>query len=215
MRIIGTLAHCGLVKQVSRRAGYCLTSKVLALSSGFFGLPAVIELGAPFADALTRELLWPTAIATLDVDAMVVRHSTIPFSPYAHTRSTMNKRLSLVDRAHGRAYLAFCNQAERESLLKATDVLNGSSSDRRKLLWALKAARRAGYAKRAADLDPQTSTIAAPIFAAKSMRATIGLTFFSAAVDKNIEVGLARRLIDTAAAIGEALSDVTGRSGDE
>ncbi len=213
MRIVGTLAHCGLVKQLSRRAGYYLTSKVVALSAGFYGLPAVIEVGAPFADALTRELLWPSAIATLDVDAMVVRYSTIPFSPYAHVSSTMNKRLSLFERAHGRAYLAFCSQAERESLLHAIDAANGrnaaSPPDRRKLLWALKVARKAGYAKRAVNLDPKTSTIAVPIYSAKAVCATIGLTFFSAVVDKNTESVLAHRLIESAASIGEALRRVT------
>jgi len=217
MRILRTLTYCGLVKQISRRAGYCLTSQVLSLSAGFYGLPEVIEFGAPFCDALTQELLWPTAIATLDVDAMVVRHSTIPISPYAHVRSTMNKRLSLTDRAHGRAYLAFCGQAERESLLRLADATAQRPSfssrppfDRRKLLWHLKAARRAGYAKRALDLEPQTSSIAVPIFANKSVRATLGMTFFSSAVDKATEGCLGRRLIEAAATISEALHRSSG-----
>ncbi len=218
MRIIGTLEDCGLVKQISRRAGYCLTSKVLALSAGYHGLPAVIEVGAPYADALTREFLWPAAIATLDVDAMVVRYSTIPFSPYAHVSSTMDKRLSLIERAHGRAYLAFCARAERDALLNAIEASNGNASaasfDRRKLLWALQAARRAGYAKRAADLDPKTSSIAAPIFVSNMVWATIGFTFFSAVVDKHTEWALARRLIDTAAAISDGLREVEDSGGD-
>jgi IclR family mhp operon transcriptional activator len=216
MRIIGTLADCGLVKQISRRAGYCLTSKVLELSAGYYGLPAVIEVGASYADALTHELRWPAAITTLDVDAMVVRYSTIPFSPYAHVSSTLNKRLSLVDRAHGRAYLAFCTRSERDSLLNTFDASNhnppSSSKNRAKLLRALKIARRAGYAKRALELDPRTSTIAAPILVANRVRATIGLTFFSAVVDKKNEAALARRLIDTATIISNALQAPAGRS---
>ncbi|HEX4409118.1 MAG TPA: IclR family transcriptional regulator C-terminal domain-containing protein [Xanthobacteraceae bacterium] len=218
LRILQTLTQCGLVKQISRRAGYCLTSKILSLSSGFYGLPEVIEVGAPFADALTQELLWPTAIATLDVDAMVVRHSTMMMSPHAHVRSTMNKRLSLTDRAHGRAYLAFCGQAERESLLRIVGGAKGQSSsprrtpfDRRRLLWHLKAARRAGYAKRAIDLDPQTSTIAVPVFADKGVRATLGMTFFTSAVDKATEAHLGRRLIEAATTIGVALNHAGGR----
>ena len=215
MRIIGTLVDCGLVKQISRRAGYCLTSKVLELSAGYHGLPAVIEVGAPFADVLTRELRWPAAIATLDVDAMVVRYSTIPSSPYAHVSSTLNKRLSLVDRAHGRAYLAFCTRSERYSLLNTFDTSHGNPSSsftsRAKLLRALNATRKAGYAKRALELDPRTSTIAAPILVANRTRATIGLTFFSAVVNKKKEATLARRLIDTATMIGNALQAPAGR----
>lgn len=212
MRIIGTLEACGLVKQLSRRAGYCLTSKVLGLSAGYHGLPAVIEIGAPFADALTRELLWPAAITTLDVDAMVVRYSTIPASPYAHVSSTMNKRLSLVERAHGRAYLAFCSQTERDSLLSTIESSSRTpSTNRSKLLRTLKAAHRAGYAKRALELDPKTSTIAVPVLVGKTVRATIGLTFFTGAVDRKSEALLARYLIDTATAIGTALREATKR----
>jgi IclR family mhp operon transcriptional activator len=215
MRIIGTLVECGLVKQVSRRAGYCLTSKVLELSAGYHGLPAVIEVGAPYADALTRDLRWPAAIATLDVDAMVVRYSTIPISPYAHVSSTMNKRLSLVERAHGRAYLAFCTRAQRDALLNIFDASDrnrsGSGMDRGRLLQILNATRRAGYARRALELEPQTSTIAVPILIGDMVRATIGITFFTGAVDKKSEAALARRLIDTAAAIGDALPVRTGR----
>lgn len=215
MRIIGTLEACGLVKQLSRRAGYCLTSKVLGLSAGYHGLPAVIEIGAPFADALTRELLWPAAITTLDVDAMVVRYSTIPASPYAHVSSTMNKRLSLVERAHGRAYLAFCSRGERDSLLSTIEATARTpSTNRTRLLRTLKAAHRAGYAKRALELEPQTSTIAAPVLVDKTVRATIGLTFFTGAVDKNSEALLARRLIETATAVGSALREATRRLGD-
>jgi IclR family mhp operon transcriptional activator len=214
MRIIGTLADCGLVKQISRRAGYCLTSKILELSSGYHGLPAVIETGAPYADILTRESRWPAAIATLDVDAMVVRYSTIPSSPYAHVSSTLNKRLSLVDRAHGRAYLAFCGRSERDSLLNTSDALHhfptNSSTNRAKLVRALSAARKAGYAKRALELDPRTSTIAVPIMVGNRTRATIGLTFFSAVVNKKSEAMLARRLIDTATNISKALQAPTG-----
>ncbi len=208
LRIIETLMQCGLVRQIWRRAGYCLTSEVLNLSSGYFGLPAVIETGAPFAEALTRELLWPAAIACLDGEAMVVRYSTMPRSPHAHVKSTMNKRLSLIDRAHGRAYLAFCGPDEREALLDAIGARNNGSSaisDRGKVVWALNAARRLGYAKRAADLDPKTSTIAVPIIVDKIVRGTLGLTFFSGVVDKNTEARLAQRLIKAAAAIGIAL----------
>lgn len=209
MRIIGTLEQCGLVRQVSRRAGYCLTSRMLELSAGYNGLPAIIEVGAPFADTLTRELRWPAAIATLETRAMVVRYSTIPFSPYAHVASTMNKRLSLIERAHGRAYLAFCSREERDALLDAEDE-NGPMNrrgSRATLLRILKAARNAGYAKRAVDLDPRTSTIAAPIIVGKKVWATLGLTFFSATVDRRSEAVLARRLIESAAAFAAALRE--------
>ena len=69
-------------------------------------------------DALTKEYLWPFAVATLDHNAMVVQYSSIPLSPLAHARSTLHKRASLISRAHGLAYMAFCSSRERTLLLK-------------------------------------------------------------------------------------------------
>ncbi len=216
LRIIGTLMQCGLVSQISRRAGYCLTSQALNLSAGYHGLPAVIEAGAPVAEMLTRELLWPAAITGFDGDAMVVRYSTMPHSPHAHVKSTINKRLSLTERAHGRAYLAFCGPTERETLLNIIAIREGRStpavSDHGKLLWALNSARRAGYAKRATDLDPKTSSIAAPIMVGTTVRATLGLTFFSIAVDRKTEAALGRRLIEAATTVADALGEIDNRN---
>jgi IclR family mhp operon transcriptional activator len=147
---------------------------------------------------------------------MVVRYSTMARSPHAHVKSTINKRLSLTERAHGRAYLAFCSPAEREKLLHEIAEHQGCSapavSDHGKLLWALNAARRAGYAKRSVDLDPRTSSIAAPIIVGKIVRATLGLTFFSVAVDKEAEAALGRRLIEAATTVADALAEIGDRT---
>ena len=206
VRIVATLAQCGIVQQLSRRAGYSLTSNVLELSSGYYGLPALLEVAAPVATKLTEDIRWPSAVATLDLDAMVVRYSTIPFSPYAHVTSTMNKRLSLLQRAHGRTYLAFCPKAELETLLKGmTDVRRMNLSERRRLLVSLREVRAAGYAKRPVEVDPRTSTIAAPIFVANRVRGTIGITFFRSVVDQKLEASLAKRLISAASSIETSL----------
>ncbi len=56
-------------------------------------------------------------MATLDIDALVMRFSTIPLSPLSHYQSTINRRMTLLDYAHGRAYLAFCPDEERRHLV--------------------------------------------------------------------------------------------------
>jgi IclR family mhp operon transcriptional activator len=47
----------------------------------------------PAAGELLREVLWPTDISTLDVDAMVVRETTHRFSRLSFHRAMVGRRL--------------------------------------------------------------------------------------------------------------------------
>jgi IclR family mhp operon transcriptional activator len=183
VRILETLCDKGFLKRVSRRDGYALTSKVRQLSAGFHGGPLVVEALKPFADKLTRDFLWPLSVATLDLDAMMVQYSSIPISPMAHTRSTLHKRLSLLTRAHGLAYLAACGSAERHRLVRLAvsaqlpeDKVVRNAREWRRLI---KQGRARGYAIRVSEADPFTSTIAVPLVAEPGrVLATLGMTFF-------------------------------------
>lgn len=200
VRILKSLQARGFVRHISRSAGYSVASRVVALSSGFHGTPMIVEQAAPFLDDLTRRLLWPVALASLDFDAMIVRYSTIPISPYSHKQSTMERRLSLSLRAHGRAYLAHCPQPERDSLMGAMpdDIVEH-------LRMVLPVYRQQGWAPRHPALEPQTGSIAVPLFGAnRQVIGTIGFTFFRRAVDHREEQNLAQELQATARQIADS-----------
>ena len=211
IRILETLVLSGFVAKDDNQAGYRLTSDISALSAGFHGGPRIVEVAAPICRNLTREIHWPTAIATLDVDAMVVRYSTIPEAPFAHVQSTLGKRLSLTGRAHGRAYLAFCPDSEKDILINMMarhPVRDLEISDGRRVIdQTLKETRRRGFATRDATLDPRTNTIAAPLFCEDRIMATIGITHFARALSPaQVATELAPRLIAGARKISEILS---------
>jgi IclR family mhp operon transcriptional activator len=183
VRILETLCAEGYLTHISRRGGYSLTSRVKALSAGFQSKSLILEVLQPVVDDLTKEYLWPFAMATLDIDAMVVQYSSIPQSPFAHVRSTLHKRASLISRAHGLAYMAFCSSRERRLLTKMAierglpeDGIVGSSYQWRK---ALRQTRLTGYATRLSVADPFTHSLAVPVLIAPgSVVATIGVTYF-------------------------------------
>lgn len=185
VRILETLCALGYVQKQGRLTGYTLTDKVQDLSTGFHGLPQFIDVAKPILAELTKKLLWPAALATLDHDSMVVQLSTIPDSPLAHTHSTLKKRLDLLTRAHGRAYLAFCPEQERMCLLKQTCSSNmprlqpQELEDRMQPIFA--SVRHLGYAERDHEIDPQTTTLAMPVMSGADVIATIGITFFRGA----------------------------------
>lgn len=183
VRMLQTLASQGLVIHAPQYGAYQLTAEVTSLSAGYHSEPRLVEAARPVADALTREIKWPLALAILDVDAMVVRYSTIPNSPLALLHSTMNMRLSLVSRALGRAYFAFCAAEEREALL---DILRQSQSPEDALARDARAVKRIvaetrahGYALREPGVRPVSGTLAIPVFDGRRVAASLGLTFFA------------------------------------
>ena len=126
----------------------------------------------------------------LDGDEVAVRFSTIPDSPVSPFHGTINMRLSLLGRALGRAYLAFCPQGERAALLdlladspRSEDVL---ARNRRHALWLLAGIRRAGFAERDPTAQPSNSnTIAMPVRSGHSVLATVGMTYFTSAISRS------------------------------
>ena len=189
VRLMKSLCAMGYVANDRRQGGYAVTSRVKSLSNGFHGDPLVVEAARPWALAFTAQYHWPAAIAVLDGTSMVVRFSTIPDSPVSPFHGTVNMRLSLLRRALGRAYLAFCPVGERSMLL---DLLARSKEpedrligDRKRTQALLAAIRRQGYAERDPTVEPRSSgTIAVPIVGQGKVLATVGMSYFVSALDR-------------------------------
>jgi IclR family mhp operon transcriptional activator len=210
VRILETLCDLGFLEQLAPRGRYVLNSRVRALSAGFHDTQLAVEVLRPFADTLTREHLWPVSVATLEDHAMVVRYSTIPRSPLAHARTTLFKRLSLMTRAHGVAYVSFCRSTERHHLIRlARDAGSlDEAGPANSLEWRrmIMQCRERGYALRRARVDPSTATIAVPVLSGEwRVEATLGMTFFRKAVQERQIVELAAVLKAAAAAAAERL----------
>jgi len=193
VRLLETLQGRGLVVHAPQYGAYSLTSGAKTLSSGYHGEPRIVEAAAGLVDDLTRKIKWPLALAVPDYDAMIVRYSTIPSSPLALLHSTINMRLSLVSRALGRAYLAFCSREECSALL---DILKLSPHEEDALVHDTKAVsamlkqiRKQGYALRAPGVRPVSGTLAVPVFEGKRVVATIGMTWIASTFgnDKAVE----------------------------
>lgn len=187
VRILHTLYTLGLVENDARLGGYQITAQVASLSSGFHKSPHVVEAGRAWAIAMTRRHQWPIAIALYDEDAMVVRFSTVPDSHVSPFHATINKRLPLLTRGLGLAYLAFVNSDQREIVLnilsKSANPEDNVSMSRTEIYRMLDKIRENGYATRSFHVEPKNSdTIAVPIYGTNGdVVASIGLTYFKSA----------------------------------
>ena len=187
MRLLGTLAAAGLVAKGARGIGYQVTSDVLALSSGFHGGPLVAEAGRPWATDLTRRLRWPAAIAVLDGGRIAISVSTAADSAVSPFHGTIGVRHSLVTRAMGRAYLAWCPEEERRILLRMLAASLDPEDNPPQLQRVVRAmvahVRGQGYALRDPKVEPRSSnTVAVPIMLGEQVAGTIGLSYFRSAV---------------------------------
>lgn len=186
VRLLQTLVANGLVNHAPQHGAYYLTSAVQALSCGYHSEPRIIEASAPVADALTAKFKWPVAIAVFDTDAVVVRYSTIAQSPLSLLHSSINMRLSLVTRALGRAYLAFCPPDEQKVILRLLAHSHAPDDqlahDLPAMMAMLGETRQRGYALRSPAESSASNTLALPIFEAERVVASLGLTWFSSAL---------------------------------
>jgi IclR family mhp operon transcriptional activator len=206
VRLLRTFEDLGLVARGARPGEYRLLDGVNSLNSGYHHVPRVVEIAAPLVRELTEEIKWPIAVGMLDVDALVVRYSTIPYSPLSLLHSSINMRLSLVSRALGRAYLAFCSAEEQAMLLEIVRQSHHPedrlTQNREAVQAMLDATRQRGYALRDSTVRPVSGTLAVPVMANGFVVASIGLTWFSSAltVDKVVEryleqlVGVSQRI---------------------
>ena len=182
-RLLRTFESRGLVAQTARFGAYHLASGVMSLASGYNRKPQAVEVAIPVCDALTRQVKWPVTLALFDIDAMVVRYSTIPQSPLSLLHSSINLRRSMVGRALGRAYLAFCPKEEREFILAS---LKDSTREEDRLIHDLPAlrdllnrTRKQGYALRDPEYSGRSCTLAIPVRRDAHVVATLGLSWFS------------------------------------
>ena len=95
-------------------------------------------------------------------------------------------RLSLVSRALGRAFLAFCLPDEQNIILgligQSSDAEDQAAGDLPTIMATLDEVRARGYALRNPSIRPISNTIALPIYEGQRVVASFGLTWFSSAL---------------------------------
>ncbi|MFI5000271.1 MAG: helix-turn-helix domain-containing protein [Reyranellales bacterium] len=125
VRLLQTLIALGYASRVSREAGYRLTDHVLTLAGGVRFIDHLVDAAIPHMSRFTSEHGWPLYLATLSTGGMAIRHSTAPESPMSFEGSGYNRKSPLLVGALGRAWLAFCPDEERRTLLRGIGVRQG------------------------------------------------------------------------------------------
>jgi IclR family mhp operon transcriptional activator len=179
-RILKTLRLEGYIEPYGTGGAFNITPKALELSCGYTEKALIVKIAAPIALATTRKIIkWPLAVGTLERGAIVVRYSSMPYSPLGVSNSTVGHRHDLLDSAMGKAYLAACDAAERQNLaLLLVSHSPHTAADVRAKLDALQADAHLGYGLRLARGKGESATLAVALRHGTDVLAVLSLTTF-------------------------------------
>jgi IclR family mhp operon transcriptional activator len=193
LRILDTLEASGFAWRAIGDGRYRRRFALILRPSLADELLAIGEIAAPFLENLRRKVIWPS-------DVLVFRDFRMELVETSRRQSTLGVamyplgyRVEMFLSAPGRAWLAFCSDAERETVLadaalhppmlqRSRDLLRGGLAD------ILDETRRLGYASRdplfgGADdkdisvIDDRLDAIAVPLMAGGRVLATMNLVW--------------------------------------
>lgn len=186
-RLLETLLEEGYVRRSTSDDSFRLTIKVRQLSEGFRDEQWISALAAPLLGDLLREVVWPTDVSTLDVDAMVVRETTHRFSRLSFHRAMVGRRLPLLKTA--RPDLAgLCPEQERKELIEMLASRPGDdyqlAREPLKLEAILARARKEGYGQnyRGWDQEEKIASIAVPLRSEQRVIGCLNLVYMASAM---------------------------------
>ena len=142
---------------------------------------------------------------------MIVRESTHRWSALSQHRAMIGERMPLLVTALGRAYLAACEDVEREGLLellrRRDDWIGEQARDKAYVARTLRDTVRRRYAYNDGEWLREASfaAIAVPVMAAERVLAAVNLVFPKAAVSqKDLEARFVPALKRLASSIGKS-----------
>ncbi len=186
-RLLETLEELGYVRRSASDNRFVVTIRTRLLSGGYDTDVRLTETVGPILSRLLQQLVWPVNIATYRSGMMVVRETTHPRSPLSVDRAMLGREVPMLRTASGRAYLAFCPDAEREEILENIRAQEQEADEPYLAPGAidsmLRIVRRNGYATRLNEpYVTKTSSIAVPITVNGHVSACVTIVWLSSAM---------------------------------
>jgi IclR family transcriptional regulator, mhp operon transcriptional activator len=213
-RLLETLEELGYVRRSVSDNRFLVTHRTCRLSGGYDADIQIREAAGPILSRLLQELVWPTNIASYRGGIMVVRETTHQRSHLSVDRAMIGREVPMLRTACGRAYLAFCQPAERREIIDSLQTQNDPADHPYLIPEAVEKmvslARRNGFAVR--HNEPyvrNTSSVAVPIVVDGEIQACLSIIWLTAAMSltravKAFVPGLRTAAHDIATAVAHA-----------
>jgi IclR family mhp operon transcriptional activator len=225
LRVLATLEKAGYV---SRRLadGHYRISAFARITRKRDRYDRVAEAAAPVLDRLCHRVRWPSDLMVPAGDHMERRETSQAYSPFfihPTQRNRVGQRIGWLLTGVGRAYLAFCPDAEREQILQRLRKSEKSDDwlahDPGRLERILAETRARGYATRDAtfvgghhggpSVDDGLAAIAVPLLDRTRVHGSINILWIKTAV--TVKDFAAQHLADLQAAAREIVAAIRDR----
>lgn len=192
-RILETLCQAGYAYRSESDEKYRLTIMVRGLSDGFDDEAWITQTAKPFIYELCRDIVWPVSIATLSGTSMLVRETTDHQSPLAVERYGPGYRVPMLASASGLAYLAFCENTQRDALLdmlaRSKNTVDHPARNRTQVQKLLMETRERGFSihtrpRRVSHL----TTFSVPVISDGRLMAALTVRFSSTALTQTAAI---------------------------
>ncbi|MGE0424802.1 MAG: helix-turn-helix domain-containing protein [Reyranellaceae bacterium] len=207
-RLLETLIALGYVSHVSRAQGYRVTDRVVLLSAGARFVHHVADIAVPEMRRFTRESGWPLYLGTVSGASVAIRYTTSPESPLSFEPTGYADRFPVLESAIGRAWLAFCPEDERRTILREIETGGGTGREAVRDAGALHAAlaeiRAQGFAFTRSTRQDRLNGLAVPILGGGHVLGCLSMRFPKSAMS---ESEAARRYLAPLAAIAGRIAD--------
>ena len=148
LRMLLTLGRKGLVWQRLADGAYLPHLGAIGRATGA-PIEQIAEVASPYMKALSTKVAWPSVLAAPRLDHMEIVETNSPlFRLDSAILGPVGVKLSYIHTATGRAYLAACDESEREAIiarLRPKDAAAGAEDDLRAILTET---RTRGFAAR-------------------------------------------------------------------
>ena len=218
LRMLLTLGRKGLVWQRLADGAYLPHLGAVARITGA-PVEQIAEVASPYMKALSTKVAWPSVLAAPRLDHMEIVETNSPlFRLDSAILGPVGVKLSYIHTATGRAYLAACEESEREAIIARLRPKDSTPQAEDDLRAILRETHERGYAARE-PLHPWPDrskqlvlrdgrrSMAVPILAGGSPVGTINLTWpAKRGTDEAVMLRHLEALQQTARAIGHAVA---------
>lgn len=186
-RLLETLEEEGYVAFSATSTYVRVTRLAAALGDGYALTSELAQAAGPIFAEYSPKVVWPLDLTIYNNAAMVIQETTHGRSPLSIDRGMTGYRLPVLRTSAGRAYLAHCPEAERALILGQLARLD-DPEDRPFLqgVWierSIEETRARGIAVRdSGEFNPQTSSLALPIFAAGNLLGCVSMIWIRTAM---------------------------------
>ncbi len=173
IRLLETLEGAGYVSRVGGNGRYGASPRVTALAAGFDYNAWLTAIAQPRLRRLMRQIRWPSDLMVRSAENMIVLTSNRDRSGLNINTRYDGMTSSIYRSASGSAYLAWCDEGERERILAGL----ASVAERAAVEQEIALTRSRGYGVRDANLPPGVGAIAIPVLVQGRAMACLNVVF--------------------------------------